>query len=76
MKIDYHDGKKLVPLKDVYFGSVVFIEGKYYLVIDNYNYLNEDTDDVVTVADIETGTKHDFDKKLRVEIVNARMVVD
>ena len=38
MKIDVHNDKKLVPLDEIFFGSVVLIAGKYYLVIDNDNY--------------------------------------
>lgn len=72
MKIDVHNDKKLVPLDEVFFGSVVLIAGKYYLVIDNDSY-NSDT---MILVNIENGKKSEFDEKLKVEIVNARMVVD
>lgn len=76
MKIDVHNDKKLVPLDEVFFGSVVLIAGKYYLVIDNDSYTDSYNSDTMVLVNIENGKKSEFDEKLKVEIVNARMVVD
>lgn len=73
MKIDIHNNKKAMPLEEVNFGSVVFIEGAYYLVIDNYNH---DYEDMMTLINIETGKRKDFEQDLKVEVVNARVVID
>ena len=73
MKIDVHNNKKAMPLEEVTFGSVVFIEDNYYLVIDNYMH---DSEGMMTLINIETGIKKEFEDERRVEVVNARMVID
>lgn len=72
MKIDVHNNK-VMPLEEVAYGSVVFIEDNYYLVIDNYMH---DSEGMMTLINIETGRKQEFEDGRRVEVVNARMVID
>lgn len=73
MKIDIHNNKKVVPLDEVTYGSVVFIENTYYLVFDNYN---NDSKGMMTLVNIETGRTKEFEEDLKVEILDARVVID
>ena len=73
MKIDTHNNKRAMPLEEVVYGSVVFIEDSYYLVIDNYR---NDSEGMMTLVDIETGRTKEFEDNLKVEVLNARVVID
>lgn len=73
MKIDVHNNKKAMPLEEVTYGSVVFIDDNYYLVFDNFLHDNKG---MMTLINIETGRKQEFEDGRRVEVVNARMVID
>lgn len=73
MKIDMHNNKRVMPLDEVTYGSVVFIENTYYLVFDNYN---NDSEGMMTLVNIETGRTKEFKEDLKVEILDARVVID
>ena len=73
MKIDTHNNKKAMLLDEVVYGSVVFIEDSYYLVFDNY--IN-DSKGMMTLVNIETGKTKEFKEDLKVEVLNARVVID
>ena len=73
MKIDIHNNKRETPLDEVVFGSVVFIENIYYLVFDNYG---NDNEGMMTLINLETGKKKEFEENLKVEVLNARLVID
>lgn len=73
MKIDMHNNKRAMPLEEVVYGSVVFIENTYYLVFDNYS---NDRKGMMTLINLETGKKKEFEENLKVEVLNARLVID
>lgn len=73
MQIDIHNNRELMPLRKVCYGDVVFIENKYFLVFDNFD---SDNEGVMTLINLETGKKKEFNEYTVVEVLNARLVID